>query len=68
MDTAPRDGSVILVTEEGGAVGMTLWSDTMAPWVGNLPMQRNSQWVETVEQFGEVHPVAWMPLPKPAKL
>lgn len=55
MDTAPRDGSEILIYDprEGYGVNQAKWDEWAAAWV------------EVIEEHGRFEPSRWMPLPAP---
>ena len=68
METAPRDGTVILVSA-GGYVFMASWDfdcdfpgkDDDKDWI-NLASY-DSEW----GNYSTIEPIAWMPLPEPFK-
>lgn len=52
IETAPEDGTIVIIYEEGKAVSAFYDSST-------------KQWVETMDYYEVPDPTHWMPLPKP---
>ena len=52
IETAPEDGTIVIIYEEGKAVSAFYDSST-------------KQWVETMDYYEVPDPTHWMPLPEP---
>lgn len=62
IETAPKDGSPVLLGSEGGGWVEQGYYEADTPSRGGWYMT-NTHWTDATD--GEIHPSAWMPLPSP---
>lgn len=62
METAPLDGTAVLLTEEDEGEPVT---GAYVDFNGEPPSDYHSGWFDRISGEHEIHPTHWMPLPSP---
>ena len=62
IETAPKDGTEIIVKDSGGAVHGVAWTTGLrkVTWANKKP---NKDWFTLIDKYWIPHAVYWVPMP-----